>query len=187
MKKNIFFFLLTIFLLIFVLILALIFDSQFFILIQALKCPATNAFFSWLIFIEKEIIFYPLIIVLTLILLLTKKRKEKILPYFLSLAIVIIITVLLKIIVARPRPNLISNHSFPSGHTSMLFTSLPFFNKIKSLEIVWIVGSSLLMLARIWFNLHYLSDIVGGAIIGYCIPLIINKYLEKRKNEKKWN
>lgn len=162
------------------LIISFIFDSQVIFLINSLKTPCLNSFFSWLIFLEKDIIFYPLIIIVTLLLLFLTKRKIKILPYILSLIVVIIVTFVLKTIIARPRPNFSSNDSFPSGHTSFLFTSLPYFSGIRILQIIWIIISCLLVLARIWFNFHYLSDIIAGIIVGYCIPAIINIFFKKK-------
>lgn len=172
-------------------ILALIFDAQIISLIALIKNPGLDTIFSWLLFIQRDIIFYPLIILITSIILFPKERK-KIHQYIFSLVIVAALGIALKFIVDRPRPNLSSNHSFPSGHSLLLFTSLSFF-KNKTLRIIWFIFSCLLLLARVWFNLHYPSDIIAGAIIGYYAPLIIHKFVsrkhkmhlkEKEKREK---
>ncbi len=163
-------------------ILALIFDSQILAFIEIIKCPCANSFFSVLMFIEKEIIFYPLVILSTLIILFTKDKK-KILPYIISLAVIAIIGLSLKAIVARPRPNNMSIHSFPSGHTALAFASLSFF-KNKTLKVVWIVFACLFVLARVWANMHYLSDVIAGAILGYYIPLIVTKIINKKIAKK---
>lgn len=166
------------------LVLSLIFDSQFLILIETLKNPVTNAFFSWLMFLEQELIFYPSVIIATLLLLILTKRKQKIFPYITGLITVIVLTFLLKAIISRPRPNLSSDDSFPSGHASLLFASLPFFRKTKVLQTIWIIVSCLFVLARVWQGIHYLSDIIAGLILGYCIPVLI-LHIFKQKGKKK--
>jgi undecaprenyl-diphosphatase len=163
-------------------ILALIFDSQILAFIELINCPCADSFFSVLMFIEKEIIFYPLVILSTLIILFTKDKK-KILPYIISLAIVAIIGLSLKAIVARPRPNNMSIHSFPSGHTALAFASLSFF-KNKILKVIWIILACVFVLARVWTNMHYLSDVIAGALLGYYIPIVITKIINKKMAQK---
>lgn len=159
-------------------LLALIFDSQVVSFIASIKNPCLDTIFLWFLFIERDIIFYPLIILITAIVLFPKERS-KIHRYIFSLALVAIFGLALKFIVGRPRPNFSSNHSFPSGHSILLFASLPFF-KNKTLRIIWLVLSCLLLIARLWGGLHYLSDIIAGAIIGYYGPIMINKLVSRK-------
>ncbi|MCX8194284.1 MAG: phosphatase PAP2 family protein [Candidatus Pacearchaeota archaeon] len=167
-------------------IISLIFDSQFLSLIELLKCPATNSFFRWVLKFENEIlIYYPSIFVFTVFVLLLKKRKRQIFSYIISLAVLAFLTLILKFSIARPRPNNSTVHSFPSGHSAMTFASLPFFSKLDSLQTFWFTISCVFAMTRIWFGMHYLSDVIAGAAIGYYIPAIIQKIFERRKHKKR--
>lgn len=167
-------------------ILALVFDHQIMLLISIIKNPFIDKVFSLLFFIEKDILFYPLIILITTLAILFQhngKISRKISIYILSLIVITIISFLLKFIIARPRPNLYSKHSFPSGHSALLFASLPFL-KNKLVTVIWLILSCILVLVRIWVGMHYLSDIIAGAIIGYYIPFIVQKIIEKKFKKK---
>jgi undecaprenyl-diphosphatase len=65
-------------------------------------------------------------------------------------------------------------HSFPSGHAARAFL-------IAALVIAWgpswlapivVVWAPLAALARVAMGLHYLSDIVGGAVVGLAAALV---------------
>lgn len=169
-------------------ILSLIFDSQILSLIETLKCPMINIFFSWILSFENNIfIYYPLIFIMTISILLLTKRKKQIPSYIISLVVLGIITLILKFIIARPRPNNSTVHSFPSGHTVATFASLSFFDKLRILQIFWFIVSCIFALTRIWFKMHYLSDIIAGTIMGYYIPIMIQKIMERRKYKKRKN
>lgn len=173
----------TIFLISF--ILSLIFDSQILSLIEALKGPVTNVFFSWILSFENNtFIYYPLIFITTISILLLTKRKKQIPSYIVSLMVLGVITLILKSTVDRSRPNNLTAHSFPSGHTVAIFASLSFFNKLRTLQIFWFIASSIFALTRIWFSIHYLSDVIAGAMIGYYIPIMIQKIMERREYKK---
>jgi len=175
--------LLVFFFAIILLAVALSLDSQIMSLVSLIKTPFLNTIFSWIFFVEKEIIFYPLIIFSTTIILLLKD-KRKIVLYGLNLIIIAIIGLTLKFVVARPRPNLSSNHSFPSGHSALLFASLPFL-KSKGLCLAWFILSCVFVSARIWMGMHYPSDIIAGAILGYYIPLLVQKIAIRLSKESK--
>lgn len=84
---------------------------------------------------------------------------------------------LLKSIFARPRPFTVTDiqllipppggYSFPSGHTSSSFaaaTSLCFWN--KKAGIVGIILASLIAFSRMYFFVHYPTDVLCGLILG---------------------
>ncbi|MCL6500521.1 MAG: phosphatase PAP2 family protein [Candidatus Pacearchaeota archaeon] len=172
-----------------VLSVTLIFDASITTFIERLKTPVLNTCLEWIMFVEKDIIFYPIVMGLTLFLLLLMKDKNRIAHYLASLAVVIALTFLLKVAVVRPRPTgspELMQDSFPSGHTTIVFTSLPFFK--KTLQIIWFVISCILVLARVFAGLHYLSDVIAGAMLGYFIPMLIssfmNRLMERNKTKK---
>ena len=51
-----------------------------------------------------------------------------------------------------------------------VFSALPVLSKeFKKLKYAWLVFACLVAFSRVYFGLHYLSDVLGGAIIGYLI------------------
>ena len=80
-------------------------------------------------------------------------------------------TELLKVAVGRERPNGENNKSFPSGHTSNSFT----LAAVAERHYGWKVGvpaytlASVVGASRIQQDKHYLSDVVGGATLGYIV------------------
>lgn len=88
---------------------------------------------------------------------------------------------LLKAIVKRPRPhNLITylgkvDSSFPSSHT-LIAIGLAILDTIllPSWYLAFFVVAILVGLGRMYTQMHYLTDVFGGAIIGgLCAALII--------------
>lgn len=184
--------------LIIILIVSFFIDKQATFLIQKLRTPLLDTFFSYFLFFEKAYIFYPVLIALPIILLIWKRRKNLVKPFSLSIIISFIIVFIIKLLTSRQRPipeasdfNFgIFNHSifsaFPSGHTTMAFAALPYieYKIFKWISILWFIFACLFGLTRFWFGLHYLSDIISGAILGYVISFIIKKSWKKLKTSK---
>lgn len=112
------------------------------------------------------------------ILLWIKNKKEKsvflVLISFLSVGI----TLLVKEIIQRPRPIIQfineTGYSFPSGHSMIsivLFGSLSylFLRKFKGRYVYFSIISLIIGLSRVYLNVHWLSDIIGGFILGIII------------------
>jgi len=130
-----------------------------------------------------------IIIVLISFFLLNKKKREWVLPLGLGIISSYIITYVLKFIVARPRPLGISmnflfhllDYSFPSSHAAVAFAALPVLNKTyPKLKWLWILSASFVAFSRIYIQVHYLSDIVAGALIGYFTSIFIIKLKDKK-------
>ena len=74
----------------------------------------------------------------------------------------------LKSIVAKERPNMENNDSFPSGHTSITFQSASFLQK----RYGWKYGIPAYILAsytgfsRLYTDKHDIYDVLAGAVIG---------------------
>jgi undecaprenyl-diphosphatase len=92
------------------------------------------------------------------------------------------IVVAIKFLVRRERPQgewgrIYRNtdpHSFPSGHAARAFL-IPViasaFGPIWLVALLWI-WSPLVALARVAMGVHYLSDVVAGAVLGVIVALI---------------
>jgi membrane-associated phospholipid phosphatase len=76
-----------------------------------------------------------------------------------------------KHIIKRERPDFSNQQSFPSGHTSTAFVAAEFLHQEYKNQSVWIsIGgysmASLIGVARVYKNKHWLSDVVTGAGTG---------------------
>lgn len=121
------------------------------------------------------------------------KKRNYLKPYIAAIASSGIITVLLKIISNRARPFIalgieklpdISyyfaswNQSFPSWHTVSLFLLVPFID--KKYRIIWFIIAAAIGLSRMYSNVHYLSDVLFGALLGYSISKLCIVHLKKK-------
>ena len=130
-----------------------------------------------------------LIIALISFFFLNKHKREWALPLGLSIVFSYTITYILKFIIARPRPLGISmnflfsllDYSFPSSHAAVAFAALPVLNKAyPKLKLLWILSACFVAFSRIYIGVHYLSDVVVGALIGYLTSLFIIKLKERK-------
>ncbi len=90
----------------------------------------------------------------------------------------------LKIIISKP-----SGTSFPSGHTSVSFAAAAVLLKAnKKIGAVGLVVASIIAFSRIYFCVHYPSDILVGAVEGVIIALIVwfafNKIFNKLRKSR---
>jgi undecaprenyl-diphosphatase len=122
-----------------------------------------------------------IILLLLTAIMIQKKKDYKNIPILLTiLAIVFILNVILKLAIARQRPNLeinslveLTSYSFPSRHASLAFAALPLFMKeFKKIGYIWLVIAVLISFSRIYVGAHYLSDVIGGAILGLALGIL---------------
>ncbi len=188
---------LIIFAIILVVVLALsfYFDNtiiKFFLLIRNIYL---DKFFLGITIIDNEII---LAVLLTL-LLLWKKREKWILPLWVTMLVTALVSLILKIVVRRPRPFIagvvplmqgitdninyhIWDFSFPSFDSAFVFCAIPIVWKFfPRFRYVWAAFAILVALSRVYIGVHYLSDIISGALIGYLIGILIIKLENKKK------
>lgn len=137
-------------------------------------------------------------IVIVLLALIFIKNKAYSFYMFINLLWVYIVSIIFKNIIMRERPMLSliekpSDFSFPSGHTmcSVAFYGFIVYLLLKNIKnyfLKWLIVFVFSMLvifigiSRIYLNVHYFTDVIGGFILGsICLLMIINIYI---KNEK---
>ncbi len=133
---------------------------------------------------------------LTLLFIFENKKRKNLIPLWITLASSALISFLLKIIIQRERPyqlGLIStliaktshtiwNFSFPSFTTLLAFSAIPIISKeYPKLKYFWIGFAILIAISRIYLGVHFLSDVLAGAAIGYLIGYLIIRKEDKNK------
>ena len=178
----------------FAFILSFVFDNLIVQNISKLKNVFLDEAFLGITFISSEIIIF---FSLTSLFLWQEHKRKWILPLWLTLGASAIISFILKIAVQRLRPfqqNLVSipemlasksyeiwNFSFPSFQAMLVFCALPIISKeFPKIKWFWIVFAILVAFSRVYFGLHFLSDVLVGGILGYLIGVLVIK-LEKKK------
>jgi undecaprenyl-diphosphatase len=107
--------------------------------------------------------------------------------------------ILIKFLVARPRPSLDigaiiladpGNYSFPSTHTTLAFAMAYILShEEKRLKWVFYGLAILISLSRIYLGVHYPIDVIAGVLLGTTIGwlsffigrLVIMKYSSEKK------
>lgn len=136
------------------------------------------------------------LIVLTIAFILLLKNKTNSKFIAINLALVFIINRILKLGVARPRPEVLkivqeSGYSFPSGHTMVAtgfygFLIYLVYKNIKDKKIKYPLVAMLFVLilligiSRIYLGAHYTTDVIGGWIIGAVYLAFFIKYGYKK-------
>jgi undecaprenyl-diphosphatase len=180
-----------------ILIISAVFFSFYFdnLLIKGvslLRNDILDNFFLLVTFVSSEVITF---FILTSLFLWKEHKRKWIIPLWVSLGISAIVSFILKITIQRDRPfqiglvPLISklqeasfsvwNFSFPSSHSILAFCAVPILSqKYPKLKKVWIAFAVLVAFSRIYFGLHFVSDVIVGGLLGYIIGVIVVK-LEK--------
>ena len=173
--------------------ISLYFDSEIVKGVSLIRNNLLNDFFMGITFISFEIIVFSF-----LTLLFLWKKQKLVLPLWVTLGLAVAVSFLLKVVVQRQRPfqleivsvlpvlekasHSIWNFSFPSFQTMLVFCAIPILSKqFSKLKYLWIAFAVLVGFSRIYFGLHFMSDVIAGAAIGYFLGVIIIKFEEKYK------
>ena len=141
----------------------------------------------------------PDIIIISALVLLPITSKKVGIPVACTAITSTLLNNIIKNIVARPRPLdkllEISSFSFPSGHAMnnmaiylMLFFCIAPFCKTKAQRIitfiVLLIFPIIMGISRIYFNVHYFSDVVCGWCVGAIVAILFSEIFKKViKNE----
>lgn len=167
-------------------IISLFFDRQILNLINLTK----NIIFDNILWIFDSYLIFIILAVLILSIYLKNKDKKTAINFLLALILTILLVFFIKLLVARERPfelieyilgTGVKDYSFPSNHTAVIFAMLPFLIKeMRKLKYLWITLAVFIGYSRAYFGIHYLSDIIFGALIGLCI----SEYMLNQNNKK---
>ena len=137
------------------------------------------------------------IVLAVVLLILPKTRKAGIIVAAALLMDLILCNLILKNLVARVRPYDVNtaiailikkplDFSFPSGHTAASFAAMTalFLAKMKKAWIAALILAVLIAFSRLYFYVHYPTDVLGGAVVGILSGIIGYTIVEKL--DKRW-
>lgn len=133
--------------------------------------------------------------IVTIVGLLLWRRRWAALFYGVATAVSAIVVQVLKNVVGRPRPADIlvtaDFGSFPSGHSANAATLAVTLGIVFARTWVWfwgVVYTLLMMLSRTYLGAHWVSDTIGGLLVGVGVaiivwaPLAYKLYLENQRD-----
>jgi undecaprenyl-diphosphatase len=162
-------------------------DKGFIQAVSLLRNSFLDYVFLGITFASSEIIIF---FILTAFFLWNENKREWILPLWACLGFSALISFILKVMVQRLRPFQLGfvsllpqlqeesfniwNFSFPSFQSMLVFSAIPILSKqFPRLKNVWIAFAVLVAFSRLYFGVHFVSDVLIGAAIGYLIGYII--------------
>jgi len=169
-------------LLILVTYLTINYDQQIFSAIRAMQNPALDVVMLMLTSLATLYIGVPVIIAI----LYFTNRKKIVWDLLISLIIGILLTLVLKTVIARPRPDEILNFgflvsatfsSFPSDHASTAFMIGGVLGHYFKRYKLWLYLLAVLVaFSRVYLGAHYPTDVLVGAFIGILVSQLVIRY-----------
>ena len=137
------------------------------------------------------------IVLAVVLLILPKTRKAGIIVAAALLVDLILCNLILKNLVARVRPYDVNtaiailikkplDFSFPSGHTAASFAAMTalFLAKMKKAWTAALILAVLIAFSRLYFYVHYPTDVLGGIVVGILSGVLGYAIVEKL--DKRW-
>lgn len=168
-------------------------DAAILIFIQEhLRVEAFHWFWKGITFLGNAGWFW---VMLGLVLLIPKKTRKVGITALASILLCSLFTnVMIKNLVARPRPYVTyseiyplikkpAEFSFPSGHTCVSFASAFIYYRMlpKKYGVPAIVLASLIAFSRLYVGVHYPGDVLGGILVAFVGSSLVYWFMHGRK------
>lgn len=156
------------------------------ILVDLMEKIHNPAFFYILEWTGYALIFAFVLLILKSFFMWEDKKRDWILPVWFTFIAALIITIALKFIVARERPEelagIVLKYSFPSTIVAMCVSMATIIDHLyPSFKWFWILFAIVISLSRLYMQLSFVSDIIAGALIGFSLGLGM-LYIKKKYN-----
>ncbi len=171
-------------------------ELRFLDFLQTLHTPLLDKILAFITSLGNAGIIW--IVLAVVLLILPKTRKTGIIVAAALLMNLILCNLILKNLVARVRPYDVNtaiailikkplDFSFPSGHTAASFAAMTalFLAKMKKAWIAALVLAVLIAFSRLYFYVHYPTDVLGGAVVGILSGIIGYAIVEKIDKRRK--
>jgi len=139
--------------------------------------------FNWVSYIISLIF---VLLVMTSLFMWEEHKKDWIIPLWFSTFFALAVSYAIKFIVARERPEQamyifgIQDFSFPSAHAAMSFAAVPILDReYPQMKWFWILFAVIVAVSRLYLDVHFLSDVIAGALIGYSVGKTVI-YIKKK-------
>lgn len=144
-----------------------------------------------------------MIILCVILLIIPFTRRKTAIPISLTLAFAAAVNVVLKLVFARARPDVLrlateTSYSFPSGHSNasaglgaIVFILAVYYIKSKvalvPICILAVLFPILTGISRIYLGVHFASDVFAGWMLGTTSAIIVSYFWERYRYIQKEN
>ncbi|MBI4406754.1 phosphatase PAP2 family protein [Candidatus Micrarchaeota archaeon] len=150
---------------------------------EFLRSFAENDAFLAFNALMNEPFFLPFMILLAFAAFLSAKNNSSRVTLLLSLLVTTVLATFLKSLYADPRPcaglpGCEDGFGFPSGHSALAFAiATPTFG--TRFFYFFVVLATVIALSRVVAGVHFIPQIVGGAVLGFIVSATVKILVEK--------
>lgn len=158
---------------------SLSFDESAIILLHEIQSPLLNLLVLGITHTATYVVLCPIV---AMIIYLWRRGEKRMVPVpIISFIVFSLIGLLLKVLVARPRPSVVLPvmveplFSFPSGHVMMavgvygLISLLLWQRQRQILSLISGVWVLLIAFSRLYLGVHYPSDVIASLLLGFVL------------------
>lgn len=160
------------------LIISFFFDNLFLNFMESIRNPVFSYILNWA---SHAISLVFVMLIMTSLFMWEEKKRDWIIPTWIAFFTTLIVSSLLKLIVARERPGeyLVpilgwKTFAFPSSHAAVCFSLVAVFDRVyPMLKWFWVLFALVVAFSRLYLGEHFLSDVIAGGLIGFAIGLTL--------------